>query len=139
VPAPQHHVVAELLFDGGSRGNPGPSYGSYRLKLPGAAAASLHRRTFGRMTNNEAEYATLIAGLEDMAQALKQAGIPAHRIRLEVRGDSQLVLAQLAGEWRVRNPRLQAHWARARDLLDEYGSVVFQRVPRWRVVKVLGH
>ena len=128
-----------MLFDGGSRGNPGPSYGSYQLRLPGAAAPRLCRCTFGRMTNNEAEYATLIAGLETLAQALKQAGIPANQIRLHVRGDSQLVLAQLAGEWRVRNPRMQAYWARARDLLDAYDSVAFRRVPRWRVVKALGH
>jgi len=135
--APQ--AEAELLFDGGSRGNPGPSYGSYRLKLPGAATPRLCRLTFGRMTNNEAEYATLIAGLEDLAQALKQGGIPASQIRLQVRGDSQLVLAQLAGDWRVRNPRMRAYWARARDLLDAYDSVAFVRVPRWRVVKALGH
>jgi ribonuclease HI len=91
------------------------------------------------MTNNEAEYATLVAGLEALAQALKQGRIPASQIRLQVRGDSQLVLAQLAGDWRVRNPRMQAYWARARDLLDAYDSVAFLRVPRWRVVKTLGH
>lgn len=128
-----------MLFDGGSRGNPGPAYGSYRLKLPGAVTPRLGRRTFGRMTNNEAEYASLIAGLEDLAEALKQARIPAQQVRLEVRGDSQLVLAQLAGDWRVRNPRLQEYWVRAHDLLAEYESVAFQRVPRWRVVRVLGH
>lgn len=132
-------LQAELLFDGGSRGNPGPSYGSYRLKLPGAAGPRVGRRTFGRMTNNEAEYATLIAGLEDLAQSLKEGGIPVDRVTLTVRGDSQLVLAQLAGEWRVRNARLQVLWARARELLTGYASVAYVRLPRWRVVQALGH
>jgi len=129
----------ELLFDGGSRGNPGPAYGSYRLKLPGGASPLLHRCSFGRMTNNEAEYATLIAGLGHLARVLEAEDVPASRVRLEVRGDSQLVLSQLGGEWKVRNSRLQVLWARARQLLAGYASVTFVRIPRWRVVKVLGH
>ena len=129
----------ELLFDGGSRGNPGPAYGSYRLKLPGGTGPVLHRCSFGRMTNNEAEYATLIAGLDDLARMLAAEDVPAARVRLEVRGDSQLVLAQLGGEWRVRNARLQILWARARQLLAGYASVNYVRIPRWRVVKALGH
>jgi len=91
------------------------------------------------MTNNEAEYATLIAGLEDLARQLVHEGIPEAGVRLEVRGDSQLVLSQLAGEWRVRNSRLRILWERARGLLAGYGAVSYSRIPRWRVVAVLGH
>jgi ribonuclease HI len=91
------------------------------------------------MTNNEAEYATLIAGLEDLARQLISEGIREAEVRLEVRGDSQLVLSQLAGEWRVRNPRLRVLWERARGLLAGYGAVKYLRLPRGRVVAVLGH
>jgi len=91
------------------------------------------------MTNNEAEYATLIAGLEQLARRLEAEQVPASGVRLEVRGDSQLVLAQLGGEWKVRNARLKILWTRARHLLAGYASVNYVRIPRWRVVRVLGH
>jgi len=137
--SPSSLAQVELLFDGGSRGNPGPAYGSYRLKLPGRPDGLLRRRTFGRMTNNEAEYATLIAGLEDLTGQLAHEGILEAGVRLEIRGDSQLVIEQLTGAWRVRNPRLRILWERARELLACYGAVSYSRIPRWRVVAVLGH
>jgi ribonuclease HI len=130
---------AVLLFDGGSRGNPGPAYGSYQLWSPGAAKPQLLRLTFGRLTNNEAEYATLIAGLEDLEQRLRQARLMPGDVHLEIRGDSQLVLSQLSGEWRVRNERMRAYWERATQLVGSYAALRCVRVPRWRVVKELGH
>ncbi|MCJ7512149.1 MAG: ribonuclease HI family protein [Anaerolineales bacterium] len=130
---------ADILFDGGSRGNPGPSYGSYRLKLPGAATPKLCRLSFGRLTSNEAEYATLVAALEDLDRDLEQSGTRRQDVQLEIRGDSQLVLAQLAGEWRVRNARLRSYWGRATELLEGFDAVRYVRLPRWRVVQALGH
>jgi ribonuclease HI len=55
-----------VIFDGGSRGNPGPGYGSYRLRTRDGRE-DVRRLEFGEaMTNNEAEYRTLIAALDDL-------------------------------------------------------------------------
>jgi len=94
-----------LIFDGGSRGNPGPGYGSYALIKPtgsadlpelaepsalSARSADVVRLDFGaRMTNNEAEYDTLIAALEDLIARITQAGRNPAEFSVEVRGDSR--------------------------------------------------
>ena len=96
-----------LTFDGGSRGNPGPAYGSFVVEgLPGLEPR-IQRLTFGRATNNEAEYRTLIAGLAFLDQHLRR-GDGRRANNLEIRGDSQLVLSQVEGSWRTRNARMAA-------------------------------
>jgi ribonuclease HI len=127
-----------LTFDGGSRGNPGPAYGSFVVEgLPGLEPR-IQRLTFGRATNNEAEYRTLIAGLAFLDQHLRRGdGRRAHN--LEIRGDSQLVLSQVEGSWRTRNARMAALRAQAVALLEGYRSVRITRMQRWRIVRTLGH
>ena len=127
-----------LHFDGGSRGNPGPSYGSYVLWYDGREV--LRRRCeFGRRTNNEAEYLTLIRGLEDTLRTLEAQGLDPAQETLEVRGDSQLVLAQIRGEWKVHEPRMGVLRDQARQLLRRFGRYSLVLVPREESVRVLGH
>ena len=126
----------ELVFDGGSLGNPGRGYGSYRLRPPGGDWGPAVRCEHGaRVTNNEAEYMTLSAALEALAAALGEPG----RTAVTVYGDSQLVLRQLEGAWRVRTASLAPHHARAKTALAAFGRVrlVWQR--RDRSVALLGH
>ncbi|NOZ28415.1 MAG: reverse transcriptase-like protein [Chloroflexi bacterium] len=127
-----------LMFDGGSRGNPGPGYGSYAFLWPGRPP-EVHRLRFGRLTNNEAEYDALIAALEALLSHLAREGIDPQRVDLEVLGDSRLVINQLNGVWRVRKDHLRARWQKARSLLDRFGRVVLRHQPRERSVAVLGH
>ena len=128
-----------LIFDGGSRGNPGPSYGSFSLHRAGGARSRPQRRSFGPGTNNEAEYRALIAGLQSLLAILEAEALPPTRVALEVRGDSQLVLSQLEGVWKTKEPRLRELRQEAENLLDRFASVHYRHQPRARSVAVLGH
>lgn len=114
-----------MCCDGGARGNPGPAAigaivwdGSSE---PPTQLALISER-IGVATNNVAEYRALIAGLE--------AARPFGARRLVVRADSLLVVRQLQGAWRVKQPHLRPLHAQARALLDEYAEVDLQHVPR---------
>jgi ribonuclease HI len=131
-------VDVEVVFDGGSLRNPGDGYGSYRLTIAGQPAR-LERRTFGRKTNNEAEYLALIAGLEDAVRTLERSGVSAQDARITVRGDSQLVLEQVKGAWKVRSPHLQLLRDTAASLLSKFGERELIWHARANSVRILGH
>jgi len=134
-------VKATLTFDGGSLGNPGPAYGSYLLesKSTSAPLRRLVRLNFGRGTNNEAEYWTLIAGVRAMTDALGAMGERPVDVELTVRGDSQLVLRQVAGEWKTKDARMRQLCGDVQDLLGDYGRVSLRHQPRAKSVRRLGH
>lgn len=109
-------------IDGGSRGNPGPAGFGVRIETPdGGIAAQLHE-AIGVATNNVAEYRGLLAAL---TWALDH-----HCSHLHVRSDSQLLVCQMRGEYRVKNPGLRALHHQARELVDGIGHVTFEHVPR---------
>jgi ribonuclease HI len=128
-----------LVFDGGSQGNPGPSYGSFRYGPRGGHLGNPQRLTFGDGTNNEAEYETLIAGVGALLAELKHHRILPSEVRLEVRGDSQLVIHQLQGTWKAKDARMKRYRDQARSLLDAFGDVRYAHQPRSRSVRLLGH
>jgi len=128
-----------LVFDGGSKGNPGLGYGSFCL-IDGDGRRQVGRCQFGNnVTNNQAEYRALIAGLKAASSLARRQHSSPTAIHIEVQGDSQLVLNQLAGKWRVRNPRLAQLHSEAAKLLSQFGARKLTRVPRAKIVKVLGH
>lgn len=88
-----------------------------------------------RITNNEAEYLSLQAALEALAARVPDPS----RVAVTVYGDSQLVLQQLGGAWRVRTPSLAPFHAGAKAALRRFGAakLVWQR--RDRSVALLGH
>lgn len=132
-------VLIRIVFDGGSLGNPGRGYGSYQITI-GESEARLVRLEFGApITNNQAEYLALIHGLEDAAAWLKVQNVNPKTAKVEVLGDSQLVLKQTTGEWKTRLPHLQALRDRARGLVDAFGDVALTWQPRIHSVRVLGH
>lgn len=128
-----------VIFDGGSRGNPGQGYGSYALRWPGQAQQIVQLRFGDRVTNNEAEYDTLIAALEAILQRLRESGAPPSTARLDVRGDSLLVINQVKGKWEAKEPRLQARRDRVRELLRQFGAWQLTHHDRAQSVKTLGH
>lgn len=128
-----------LMFDGGSRGNPGSMYGSFRIRTSAGSEVLRSRLTFGRGTNNEAEYRALIAALEALLAELERSGQDPGQVRLEVRGDSLLVLGQLAGAWKAREPRMLSLRNQARELLSRFGQVRLRHQDRALSVAVLGH
>jgi ribonuclease HI len=129
----------ELIFDGGSRGNPGPAYGSYQIRRGGSKARKPVRLNLGQGTNNEAEYRTLIKAFEDLHDELDQEGIDPASVELTVYGDSQLVIRQLQGQWKAKNNRMRALRDQVLSLGKALGSVEYQHQARWRSVAALGH
>jgi ribonuclease HI len=114
-----------VFFDGGSRGNPGPSaIGAVVLDAltdPPVVLASVSE-AIGVTTNNVAEYKALIAGLEAALALGAQA--------VRVRGDSKLVIEQLAGRWKVKHPGLRPLHAQARALLNQFEHTDLAHVRR---------
>jgi ribonuclease HI len=109
-------------IDGGSRGNPGlAGYGVQIVGDDGAVVAELHG-TLAHATNNVAEYNGLLA-------ALSWAVDHGHRT-LHIRSDSELLVKQLRGEYRVKNPGLQPLYLDARALVGRIGRVTFEHVRR---------
>jgi ribonuclease HI len=132
-------LKVELIFDGGSRGNPGPAYGSYRVKQGSSRARQPVRLDLGQGTNNEAEYCTLIAALEDLLRELAHTEIDPSRVQLKVFGDSQLVIRQLQGEWKAKDARMRALRDKVWTLSSGFGSVEYVHQLRSRSVATLGH
>ena len=136
-PRPPDYV---LVFDGGSKGNPGPGYGSYAITRTKDGAQRLERLEFGDdCTNNEAEYDTLIAALRDLIGRIEEAGRHPREYAVEVRGDSALVIYQLQGRWKVKEPRMQDRWDECSRLLQRLGAVELKTQPREESVRILGH
>lgn len=125
-----------IVFDGGSLGNPGDGYGSYRLAEPGGDWLPPVKLDYGSpVTNNEAEYRTLTEGLRALAEL---CGDPSSA-RVVVLGDSRLVLEQLAGRWRVRAANLRPFHAEAKAEVGRFGEVELRWQGRERSVELLGH
>lgn len=113
---------AVLHTDGGARGNPGPAGIGAVLQEPGGEVIAELGAGIGEATNNVAEYEALVAGLE---LALDH-GVSI----LEVYLDSELVVSQLKGEWKIKNDRLRSLAVRAGALLGRFESVTLNHVRR---------
>lgn len=111
-----------LFADGGSRGNPGPAAGGAVLVAEDGAVLEEVAVYLGRATNNVAEWHGLLRGLE----AALARGVR----RLSVRLDSELVVRQLSGVYRVKHADLIPLHAKARRLLREFEEVEIGHVPR---------
>jgi ribonuclease HI len=127
-----------LVFDGGSHGNPGPGYGSYALAR-GEERPRIVRLEFGEMTNNEAEYETLIAGLQGLAERIQAGNASPADASVEARGDSALVIHQINGTWKAKDDRMRALRNRGRKLLTLFKEHRLVLQGREESVRVLGH
>ncbi len=128
-----------VLFDGGSLGNPGPGYGSYVFQLPDGGRGLIEVDFQRRMTNNEAEYYTLIEALENILELLRRKNEDPAGFAVEIRGDSALVLSQVSGAWKARDPRMRSLRDRVRELLNQFGEYRLIPVPREVALHYLGH
>ena len=109
-------------FDGGARSNPGPAgYGVYIVDDLGNVLAELSG-ALGNTTNNIAEYNGLIAALQwAVDHDLKQ---------IAIKGDSQLIVEQMKGNYKVKNEGLKPLYLKARMLVMQIGDVSFEHVRR---------
>ena len=114
--------MIRAYIDGGARGNPGPAGYGVRIETPeGELIDELHG-ALGIATNNVAEYNGLLAALQ---WAIDHAERDVH-----IRSDSELLVKQMRGEYKVKHPGLQSLVARARLLMMELGSVTLEHVRR---------
>lgn len=111
-----------LYADGASRGNPGPAAVGIVLSDAYDKVLSEHRESIGRATNNEAEYRAVIRGLE-LASRLT-------RRRVHVRSDSQLLIRQLTGEYRIQEARLRKLASAVGRRAERFMEVTYEHVPR---------
>ncbi|HEX5109463.1 MAG TPA: ribonuclease HI family protein [Vicinamibacterales bacterium] len=116
-----HPASAVASIDGGSRGNPGPAGYGVRIERDDGTVVEL-KEGLGICTNNVAEYRGLIAAL---TWAVK------HGVRtLHLRSDSELLVKQMRGEYRVKNAGLLPLVEEARALVGRVGAVTFEHVRR---------
>jgi ribonuclease HI len=115
-------VKARLWTDGGARGNPGPAAFAYVLEAEDGTVLDARGEAIGVATNNVAEYSALVAGL---ARAVA-AGVS----ELEVRSDSELMVKQMRGEYRVKNRDLQSLFLDASRAARRIGRITYTHVRR---------
>ena len=111
-----------IYTDGASRGNPGEAAFAFVIASDGQPAIE-EAGCLGKMTNNQAEYTALVYALEHaLALGLHH--------RLLIHSDSELMVKQMRGEYRVKSPGLQPLFEEARALTRQIGHVTFEHVRR---------
>lgn len=115
-------MKARLSTDGGARGNPGPAAYGYVLEAEDGTVLAAHGERIGVATNNVAEYRALLAGLESAID---------HGVdELEVVSDSELLVNQMRGEWKVKNDVLRELWREASRLATRFDRITYRAVRR---------
>ena len=115
-------MKARLFTDGGARGNPGPAAYGYVLEAEDGTVLAAHGEAIGVATNNVAEYSALIAGLEKAVELAVAA--------VEVVSDSELMVKQMRGEYKVKNAALRELSLRAAELARGVPTVRYTAVRR---------
>jgi ribonuclease HI len=115
-------MKTRLFTDGGARGNPGPAAYGFVLEAEDGTVLAAEGEAIGTATNNVAEYSGLIAGLR-RALDLQLADV-------EVVSDSELMVKQMRGEYRVKNEALRSLFVEANQLARRLGAVEFRHVRR---------
>jgi len=115
-------VRARLFTDGGARGNPGPAAYGFVLEADDGTVLAAEGRAIGVATNNVAEYSGLVAGL--------RKALELHVPDVEVVSDSELLVKQMRGEYRVKNEALRALCVEASALARGLQSVEYRHVKR---------
>lgn len=111
-----------LFTDGGARGNPGPSGAGAVLLAPDGKEVEAISAYLGEMTNNQAEYRALLLGL--------QAAVDNDVHELEVRMDSELIVKQMNGEYKVKHPDMKVLHSQAKQLVAKFDVINFKHIRR---------
>jgi ribonuclease HI len=114
-----------IFSDGGARGNPGPAAIAFLILSKTGQVLMANSRYLGSRTNNQAEYEALIAALES-AVAFNAEEVICHL-------DSELVVKQLTGEYRVKNAELRRLWRKVQELIRSFKKSSFISVPRTNI------
>ena len=113
---------AKLSTDGGARGNPGPAAYGYVLEADDGTVLAAHGEKIGVATNNVAEYRALLAGLEAaLARGVNE---------LDVVSDSELLVKQMRGQYKVKNQTLKDLFDRAQAMVRKLEQFAIEHVRR---------
>lgn len=112
----------KLFTDGGCRGNPGPGAIGVLILDSDNNELKSYAECIGETTNNRAEYMALIKGLDLCAKFTRK--------RVVCYSDSQLLIKQMTGEWRLKNDKLRELYHEAHKMEDVFEKVVYQHVYR---------
>jgi ribonuclease HI len=115
-------LKAHLFTDGGARGNPGPAAYGFVLETEDGTVLAAEGQAIGVATNNVAEYSGLVAGL--------RKALELHVPEVEVVSDSELLVKQMRGEYRVKNEALRALFVEASTLARGLQTVEYRHVKR---------
>ena len=114
--------------DGAARGNPGPAAIGVTIKDDNGKLIAILSQRIGKATNNQAEYRAIIAGLEEAIRLGTR--------RVKVFSDSELVVKQINGKYRVKNTSLRILYEKAIRLIGRLEGFTLQHVPRGRSAEV---
>ncbi len=121
-------MIITIFADGGSRGNPGTAgAGAIAQDARGKTLATVSA-FLGLRTNNFAEYEAIILICEKLLKELPVKKV--HQVVLAIHMDSELVVKQMQGVYRVKNPTLRTQHARLTKLIASFGGASFTHVPR---------
>jgi ribonuclease HI len=113
--------------DGGARGNPGPASIGVVIADSVGHIIGRHKKYIGEATNNCAEYKALILALQEaLAISNKQSAVSF----LEIRMDSELIVRQMQGRYKIKEPALKLLAAEVLKLISHFKNVTFHHVPR---------
>lgn len=115
-------MILHTFSDGGARGNPGPAGIGVVICDPAGTVIREDAECIGEMTNNRAEYRAMLKALE-MAKSL-------HATELLCHADSELVVFQLQGVYRIKDAGLKALAEKVKSAARAFGSVRWKQVPR---------
>lgn len=119
-----------ISTDGGARGNPGPAGVGVVISDEQGKIISQHKQYIGEATNNVAEYKALILALVETEKGLRAKGLGLSEVVLEVRMDSELIVRQMQGKYKIKEPTLKLLASEVVKLLKNFKEVNFKHIPR---------
>jgi len=117
-----------IYIDGGSRGNPGHAALGVVFAEQTGKIVKKYSEYLGEKTNNEAEYQALIFGLKKIKAVFGKE--KAKNIQIEIKSDSELLVKQMNGEYKIKEPKIQKLFLQAWNLKVEFKNLKFSLIPR---------
>jgi ribonuclease HI len=116
--------------DGGARGNPGPAGIGVVIRDENQVIIGEHKQYIGEATNNVAEYRALVLALEEAGKELGSRNYELGQAELLIRMDSELIVRQMQGKYKIKEPTLKLLAADVLKLIKHFKNVTFSHVPR---------
>ncbi len=117
-----------INIDGGSRGNPGPAALGVSVRSSRGEVIKEYGQCIGIATNNEAEYQALVFALKKVKTLFGKE--KAKNLPLELKSDSELLVSQMTGKYKIKEPKIQQLFLKAWNLKVEFNNIEFSAIPR---------